>query len=125
MDEKKNHGMEHAPNHGEGTKNQDYVGIEPDSSRNEEFASEFTADDQVRENRGDSAHVESEVNTMYGWIGIILAIASFFMWPIILGGAGVILGFVSRSRGADTLGNVAIAGGAISIIISLFIIPFV
>lgn len=119
--DKNNNDIQSPPNHGEHDRNNDFVGIETESSRNEEFAAEMTADDyqlQSDEDRkGDSI-------TMYGWIGIALSIISFFMWPIVLGAAGIIFGFVSRSKGADTLGNIAIAAGAISIIISLFLIPF-
>ncbi|RKQ37805.1 hypothetical protein [Oceanobacillus halophilus] len=128
MDEYKNtnddvqNAPRHGENYGEEVKNQDFVGIEPDSSRNEEYAAEFTADDyQVR----DGADTDGEVNSMFGWIGLALSIISFFMWPIVLGAAGIILGFVSRSRGAETLGNIAIAAGAISILITVFILPFV
>lgn len=122
LDDKELNRIEGAPNHGEEVKNQDFVGVEPDSSRNEEYAAEFTANDyEVRSN----LETEEDTNTMYGWIGLALSIISFFVWPIILGAAGIILGFVSRSRGADTLGNIAIAAGAISILITLFIIPFV
>ncbi|GAB3051004.1 hypothetical protein [Virgibacillus ainsalahensis] len=120
---KRNNGVEPAPNHGENRKNQDYVGIEPDSSRNEEYAEEFTADNVLNHDDQES-HMGEDVISTYGWIGIALSIISFFIWPVILGAAGIILGFVSRSRGADTLGNIAIAAGAISILITLFIIPF-
>lgn len=99
--------------------NRDFVETEPDSKRDEEFSAEFTADDY------DGVNSDGDVNSTYGWIGIALSVVSFFMMPIILGAAGIILGFVSRSRGADTLGNIAIAAGAISIIITLFILPFV
>ncbi|MFC2948370.1 hypothetical protein [Virgibacillus sediminis] len=112
---------EHGENHGETRKNQDFIGIEPDSSRNEEYAEEFTADNVLDDNQAN----EDEVNSMYGWIGIALSVISFFIWPVILGGAGIVLGFISRSRGADSLGNIAIAAGAISILITLFILPFV
>lgn len=112
--------MQSPPSHGEGMKNQDFIGIEPDSSRNEEYAAEITADDyEQRRDEGDGA-----IST-YGWIAIALSAISFFMWPIVLGAAGIILGFVSRSKGADSLGNIAIAAGAISILITLFIVPFV
>lgn len=112
--------IENAPKHGEEIKNQDFVEIEPDSSRNEEFAAEFTADDYAVRDQDDG-----DVNSMYGWIGLALSIISFFVWPIVLGAAGIILGFVSRARGADTLGNIAIAAGAISILVTVFILPFV
>ncbi|WP_373892827.1 hypothetical protein ACUL41_08875 [Virgibacillus natechei] len=116
------------PNHEGQQKNQDYVGIEPDSSRNEEVASEITADDHTTDRdpvSEQNTHLDSEVNSTYGWIGVALSIISFFMMPVILGGAGIILGFISRARDADTLGNIAIAAGAISIIITLFILPFI
>lgn len=112
--------IENAPRRGEEAKNQDFVEIEPDSSRNEEFAAEFTADDYAVDDNDDA-----DVNSMYGWIGLALSIISFFVWPIVLGAAGIILGFVSRARGTDTLGNIAIAAGAISILVTLFILPFV
>jgi hypothetical protein len=124
MDEYKNNNgrnIERAPNHGQNrSRYQD-----ADSSRNEEYAAEFTADDYDQSLDEENIRNDAEVNTTYGWIGIALSIVAFFMWPIIMGGAGIILGFVSRSRGADTLGNIAIAAGAIAIVITLFILPFV
>lgn len=99
--------------------------IEPDSRRNdEEIAEEITADDYDGPLKAEDDNA-TEVNSVFGWIGIALAVVSFFMMPIILGGAAIILGFVSRSRGADALGNTAIVAGAISILITLFVIPFV
>jgi len=95
-----------------------------DQSREDEFATEITADDHREEKRlfndeGDQA------NSVMGWTALILSIASFFMMPVILGGAGIILGFIARNRGANTLGNTAIVAGIASILIALFIIPFV
>ncbi|MFA1820429.1 hypothetical protein ACDX78_09645 [Virgibacillus oceani] len=113
--------VEKAPNHGQ-NRNRYQV---PESSRNEEYAAEITADDYDKTLDKDDLRNDTDVNTTYGWIGIALSIVAFFMWPIIMGGAGIILGFVSRSRGADTLGNIAIAAGAIAIVITLFILPFV
>nr|WP_176481904.1 hypothetical protein [Paucisalibacillus globulus] len=93
------------------------------SSRDEETAAELTADDYRRnvtiEDDGERA------NTSIGWIALALSIASFFWAPILLGGAGIIVGFIARNRHANTLGNIAIAAGAISILITLFILPFV
>ncbi|WP_164216130.1 hypothetical protein [Virgibacillus sp. YIM 98842] len=122
MDEQNNEfgrNVQKAPNHGQGRSR------DLESTRNEEYAAEFTADDYNKALDEDDIRNDAETNTTYGWIGIALSIIAFFMWPIIMGGAGIILGFVSRSRGADTLGNIAIAAGAIAIVITLFILPFV
>ncbi|AVQ99387.1 hypothetical protein OBCHQ24_10315 [Oceanobacillus iheyensis] len=120
--------VEQAPNHGENRKNEDYVGVEPDSTRDEEYAAELTADDynaSLMEDANTTSETESDVNYTYGWIAIALSVISFFVWPVIMGAAGIIFGFVSRSKGADTLGNIAIAAGTISIAITLFVLPFI
>src|SRR5690554_5433564 len=88
--------VEKAPNHGQDRDS--YQDIE--SARNEEYAAELTADDYDRSLEKDEIRDDAEINTAYGWIGIALSVIAFFMWPIIMGGAGIILGFVSRSRGA-------------------------
>lgn len=102
--------IESPPKHGEGRRAYD-------ASRDEEYAEEVAAGDYTSRNT-------PEVISMYGWIGLALSIISFFMWPLVFGIAGIILGFVSRNKGAEMLGNVAIAAGVISIIISLLMIPF-
>ncbi|QKY69473.1 hypothetical protein [Lentibacillus sp. CBA3610] len=106
----------------------DYGGDEPrveevQSRRDEEFANEMTADDI--DEPVDSDEDGTEANSAFGWIALALSIISYFMMPIILGGAGIIVGFISRNRGTETLGNTAIIAGAISILITLFILPFV
>ncbi|SFA70687.1 hypothetical protein SAMN04488072_101138 [Lentibacillus halodurans] len=91
--------------------------------RDEEFANEMTADDI--DEPADSDENGIQANGAFGWIALALSIISFFMMPIILGGAGIIMGFVSRNRGAETLGNTAIIAGAISILLTLFVLPYV
>ena len=105
-----NRNIQPPPNRGEERKNINH-------SRDEEYAAEYVSDAPTTKDN-------QETVSMYGWIGVALSIISFFMWPLVFGAAGIILGFVSRSKGADSLGNIAIGAGAISILISLFIIPF-
>ncbi|ASK63175.1 hypothetical protein CFK37_13955 [Virgibacillus phasianinus] len=95
------------------------------NNRDEETAQELTADDyNDRAEQRDDSDVGSHVNSAVGWVALILSIASFFFMPIILGGAGIIVGFIAKSRDADTLGNTAIIAGAASIIITLFVLPY-
>lgn len=96
----------------------------PNSTREEELATEITADDRREVDRSDDDE-GIQANNVMGWIALILSIASYFMMPVILGGAGIILGFIARNRGASTLGNTAIVAGIVSILITLFILPFV
>ncbi|WP_027407819.1 DUF456 domain-containing protein [Anoxybacteroides tepidamans] len=67
---------------------------------------------------------EGADGTGLGWTALALAILSLFIMPIILGAAGIIVGFIARRRGAETLGAWAIGIGAVSIIVKLFILPF-
>lgn len=59
-----------------------------------------------------------------GGLALALSILSLFVLPIVLGAAGIIIGFIARRRGATTLGAWAIGIGAISIIVGMFVLPF-
>ncbi|MFB4166490.1 hypothetical protein [Virgibacillus sp. JSM 102003] len=97
-----------------------------DSKRyDEEFAAEMTADDIGDTVRNDETKEGAQANSAFGWVALALSIISFFIMPIILGGAGIIVGFISRNRDAETLGNTAIIAGAASILITLFVLPYV
>ncbi|WP_249292482.1 DUF308 domain-containing protein [Metabacillus flavus] len=59
-----------------------------------------------------------------GYIAIALSVISLFLLPVILGAAGIIVGFVARRKGAKTLGAWAIGIGAVSLVLGLFVTPF-
>ncbi|MFC0558081.1 DUF4190 domain-containing protein [Halalkalibacter alkalisediminis] len=59
-----------------------------------------------------------------GTFAIVLSILSLFFLPILLGAAGIVVGFVSRRYGSTSLGNWAIGIGAISILMTVFFSPF-
>ncbi|MFS0751425.1 hypothetical protein [Oceanobacillus sp. 1P07AA] len=113
---------EDAPHHGD-DEYHSFIGHDLNSKRNEEYAQEFTADD-IRDSDIPEEEDDANPGIFYGWAGIALALISFFVWPIILGSASIIFGFVARSRDVDTLGNISIGLGAISMLMTLFVIPF-
>jgi hypothetical protein len=59
-----------------------------------------------------------------GIAALALSVISLFILPVILGAAGIVVGFVARRKGLTTLGSWAIGVGAASMIISLFFAPF-
>ncbi|WLR53269.1 DUF4190 domain-containing protein [Bacillus tianshenii] len=59
-----------------------------------------------------------------GMFALAMSILALFFLPVILGAAGIIVGFMARRRGAEGLGAWAIGVGAAAIIVSLFIAPF-
>ncbi|KGX93605.1 hypothetical protein N781_11305 [Pontibacillus halophilus JSM 076056 = DSM 19796] len=96
--------------------------------RDTEFAQEAAvAGNSVREpvkHDERESDMTTEANAGLGWIAVIVSIVSFFIFPIIFGAVGVIMGFMARRRGAETLGNTAIVAGAISVVLSLFFATF-
>lgn len=95
----------------------------------EETAAELTA---PRINRMNDPVDETENGTrptfwggtVVGGISLILSILSLVTMPILFGILGIIGGFISRSRGAKSIGSWAIGIGVLSIIIGIFILPF-
>ncbi|MGM7702011.1 DUF4190 domain-containing protein [Pseudalkalibacillus sp. Hm43] len=59
-----------------------------------------------------------------GYFALALSVLSLFFLPILLGAAGIIVGFFARRRGARTLANWAIGLGIASIVVSLIFVPF-
>ena len=72
---------------------------------------------------GSGAGTNGKSGAIAGTIGLILSILSLFVMPFILGVAGVIVGFIARRQGSG-IGSWAIGIGVVSIVVSLFILPF-
>lgn len=60
----------------------------------------------------------------YGFFALALSVLSLFFLPVVMGAAGIIIGFIARGKGANALGGWAIGLGIASIVISLFAAPF-
>lgn len=96
------------------------------TSYDEEYAQEFAADyaPQALTPDPETANKNMEkAQTGFGWFAVVIAIASLFILPIFLSVGAVIVGFIAKGKGADTLGNTAIIIGALSFVITLFIVP--
>lgn len=89
----------------------------------EETASELVDHDVMAHE--DTDVNDSDLHNVYGWTSIGLSVISFFLLPFILAVAGIVVGFIARSKAAPILGNTAIVIGALSIIVRLFILPLI
>ncbi|OIJ16117.1 hypothetical protein BKP35_03830 [Anaerobacillus arseniciselenatis] len=107
----------------------------PNGDHREETAAEFAptrgfvgerpfAEDVDEENEVETADGHAAEGRGVGAFAIVLSIISLFFLPVILGAAGIIVGFIARRNGATGLGNWAIGIGAVSIILTLFFSPF-
>ncbi|MBM7584695.1 lipopolysaccharide export LptBFGC system permease protein LptF [Bacillus pakistanensis] len=72
----------------------------------------------------DSSEETNTSGRVLGYSALALSILSLFFLPILLGAAGIVLGFVARRRGSEMLGAWAIGIGVVSIIIGIFVLPF-
>jgi hypothetical protein len=110
----------------------DYKGITPlDQEIESDFETETAAEIAAPVNlRRDYAEVDSDDDKVVsggkgiGFLALALSIISLFMLPVILGAAGIIVGFIARRRGANALGAWAIGIGLVSLILGIFITPF-
>nr|WP_290443482.1 hypothetical protein [Sporolactobacillus kofuensis] len=55
-----------------------------------------------------------------GWCALIVSIIALFFMPIVLGIAGIIIGYIALRQGARALGGWAIGIGCIAVLIQLF-----
>jgi hypothetical protein len=98
----------------------------------EETAAEFPAvtgarpfaDEEERETTEAMNIDDTTAGRGVGTFAIVLSILSLFFLPVLLGAAGIVVGFVARRYGSTSLGNWAIGIGAISILMTVFFSPF-
>ncbi len=85
---------------------------------------ERVMDKEREDTYNDDTNTEDTGGRGVGIFALALSILSLFFLPVLLGAAGIIVGFFARRRGAQTLGNWAIGLGIASIVISLIFVPF-
>lgn len=90
----------------------------------EEIAAEIAAPVLIRRRGYDDLRGRTEGGTSTGYVALALSILSLFVWPLLLGAVGIVLGIFARRGGAEGLGAWAIGIGAVSIIVGIFILPF-
>ncbi|MDQ0058343.1 hypothetical protein [Paenibacillus harenae] len=59
-----------------------------------------------------------------GWVALVFGIASWFLWPVLLGATSAVLGFIAYRQGARGLGGWSMAIGLLAVVMYLVIVPF-
>ncbi|WDF03062.1 MULTISPECIES: hypothetical protein [Shouchella] len=104
----------------DGEKGSEYLYDAKDNQNfDEEYASEFAAD-SIEDSQDD---FENSSGKGIGTMGIVFAITSLFLVPLLLGPIGIISGIIAIVKGRKTLGIWAIAIGAISVLSTLIFTP--
>ncbi|GGG56451.1 hypothetical protein [Paenibacillus radicis (ex Gao et al. 2016)] len=95
---------------------------------NEEMASDFAVGSTVsyvprKEKEETVVEREESGGAALGWVALVFAVASWFLWPILMGLSSVALGYMAYRQGARALGGWAIAIGLIAVLLSAVIVP--
>ena len=60
------------------------------------------------------------VGIVFGVLGLLITVSSFFMYSLILGIIGIITGFISYNKGAKSLGSMTLSLSILSLVLSFF-----
>ncbi|MFD1772930.1 hypothetical protein [Paenibacillus rhizophilus] len=71
-----------------------------------------------------SADREGEAYKTVGYVGLVLGIASLFIWPVILGPSAAVVGYYAYNKGRKTAGAWAIGLGIVATLSYFVMIPF-
>ncbi|WP_166243759.1 hypothetical protein [Paenibacillus turpanensis] len=108
--------------------------VRPSNQRDMEAAAELTGaapliqpeDDRPADIRRTNAQANAgaldQNGAMMGWLALVLAIASLFVWPSVLGPSAIVVGFISYVRGTRALGVWSMVLGLISFVTFLAIL---
>lgn len=99
---------------------------------NEEMGAEFAVGSPyANSDLGEERHLESadrvDTDTSgygLGWVSLLFAVASWFVWPVLMGATAAVIGFIAYRQGARGLGGWAMAIGLIALALNLIIVPF-
>lgn len=93
-----------------------------EDSFDEETAAEFTANEIPVNNYANVSDKSEDTDTgsVMGFLGIIMAVMSFFWMPWLFGFGAVLFGIISAMRRNTALGVTAIVIGSASLIMQMF-----
>ncbi|MFB9325456.1 hypothetical protein ACFFSY_05920 [Paenibacillus aurantiacus] len=98
-----------------------------DDAFKEEMAAEFavpvTGLNRRSRSREESVRATRSAGRAAGWTGLIIAIMSWFVWPVLLGLSAAFIGFVAFRQGSRGLGVWSMTLGLIAAASYLVLIP--
>jgi hypothetical protein len=80
--------------------------------------------EKYREHRTVEGEQDGPRSKAFGWVAIILAIASLFYWPAVLGPTAAVVGVVAYNRGNKALGIWSVTLGLVSLLAYLYWVPY-
>ncbi|BBH21258.1 hypothetical protein Back11_26030 [Paenibacillus baekrokdamisoli] len=123
--------MERRPDYSPHDDTETRPGYHQDShAYNEEMSAELAAPSSIqRINHSDRPLEEEAVRKTRsaghatGWAALVIALLSWFVWPVLLGATAAVVGFLAYRQGARGLGIWSITLGLIALATYLVLIP--
>ncbi|MFS0727580.1 DUF4190 domain-containing protein [Paenibacillus sp. 1P07SE] len=88
-----------------------------------EVSAELGANVPVRASHDETERADAAAGRVIGWIALVFAIASWFMWPVLMGATSALLGWFAYRQGSKTLGTWAIVIGLVALAAYLALLP--
>ncbi|QYR20118.1 DUF4190 domain-containing protein [Paenibacillus sp. sptzw28] len=79
--------------------------------------------DRSRRLRNDAVQETRSAGVATGWSALVLAVMSWFIWPVLLGVSAAVVGYIAFRQGARVLGIWSITLGLIAMLSYLVLIP--
>lgn len=96
----------------------------PRKDQHEEFAAEMVPAVPHKVHDRDKEIGGKTTGRTAGYVGLVIGIASLFMWSVILGPIAAVTGYYAYSQGSRTLGAWSIGLGILATISYFVLIPF-
>lgn len=88
-----------------------------------ELSAELSADVPVHGYHEEMARADAAAGRVIGWTALVFAIASWFLWPVLMGAASALLGWFAYRQGSKTLGVWSIVIGLVALAAYLALLP--
>ncbi|WP_020615611.1 hypothetical protein [Paenibacillus daejeonensis] len=91
--------------------------------RDTELSAELSADVPAYGHHEDMERADAAAGRVIGWTALAFAIASWFLWPVLMGAASALLGWFAYRQGSKTLGIWSIVIGLVALAAYLALLP--
>lgn len=87
-----------------------------------ELSAELSAD-VVSPYNGEMERADTTAGRVIGWVALAFAVASWFLWPVLMGATAALLGWFAYRQGSKRLGGWAVGIGLVALAAYLALLP--
>ncbi|GBF75443.1 hypothetical protein PA598K_03855 [Paenibacillus sp. 598K] len=88
-----------------------------------ELSAELSADVVSTVHSGEMDRADATAGRVIGWVALAFAVASWFLWPVLMGATAALLGWFAYRQGSKRLGAWAVGIGLVALAAYLALLP--